>query len=88
MSKIVLAFYNGLFDKDNPKKIPCWYECIDKGLRRRGHSVLIWQIDAFAMEKTFLDEVDYVTLKEFEPDICLSFNNVFPDTSDVCVGGD
>ena len=81
MSKIVLAFYNGLFDKSDPNKVPCWYESIVRGLRRKGHSVFLWQIDIFSPEKTFFSEDEIASLKEFAPDICLSFNNVLPDTS-------
>lgn len=81
MSKIVLAFYNGVFDKSDPNKVPCWYESIVRGLRRKGHSVFLWQIDIFSPEKTFFSEDEIASLKEFAPDMCLSFNNVLPDTS-------
>ena len=81
MSKIVLAFYNGVFDKSDPNKVPCWYESIVRGLRRKGHSVFLWQIDIFSPEKTFFSEDEIASLKEFAPDMCLSFNNVLRDTS-------
>ena len=79
MSRVLLALYNGLYDSTDCEKLPCWYDSIVKGLRKRGHSVFLWQIKEFAPPKTNFGETDKDFLKEYAPDICLSFNNVLPN---------
>lgn len=83
MSKVLLALYNGIQDLDNPYKLPCWYDSIVKGLQKKGHRVYVWQIGVFAPEKTYFNETDKDLLREFAPDLCLSFNNVLPNTSGI-----
>lgn len=81
MANILVAFYNGIEDEENPNALPIFYESFINGLDEAGNNVYVvahghWggrfeQID-FELEKQ---------IKDFEPDICFVFNNSFYDLS-------
>lgn len=83
MSRVLLAFYNGIYDEQNPRKIPCWYDGLVNGLEKCGHEVFLWQLSEFGSLNTFFSEADKMSIKAFEPELCLSFNNVLPDVTNV-----
>lgn len=83
MSNILLALYNGIYDKEEPEKLPCWYDGFLKGLKKNGHSVFLWQIKEFGTKETILTNEDRISIKEFNPELCIAFNNVLPDVSKI-----
>lgn len=79
MARVLLAFYNGIYDQNNLEKIPCWYDGLIKGLKKNGHQIFLWQIREFGVKETSFSEADRNLIKTFDPELCLSFNNVLPD---------
>lgn len=79
MSRILLALFNGIYDEKHPEIVPCWYDGLIRGLRKSGNDVLVWQINTYDYGKpTQINEEDKERIRRFQPDLCFSFNNVFP----------
>lgn len=79
MAKICASFYNGVFDKNDEKKMPCWYESFFRGLEELGNELLLFQIQEFRKEYDGITEVVKNKILDFNPDLYISFNNVFYD---------
>lgn len=82
MAKILIGLYNGLYEKDKPEILPCWYDGFINGLRKRCNDVFLWQTNRFGAAETSFDEIEKEEIIKFDPDICLSFNNILPSVKD------
>lgn len=79
MAKICAAFYNAVYDKDDESVMPSWYESFFKGLKERGNELLLFQIQDFQCDYGIIDEMTKKKIIDFNPDVYISFNNVFYD---------
>lgn len=83
MSKLLVTFYNGICDEKNPEAIPAFYEMLLEGLRKYGNSVYVVFHRLFGVDFGDIPEEEGKKIKEFDPDICLVFNNSFYDLSKI-----
>ena len=83
MAKIIMAFFNGIKDANNPDAMPIFYESFLQGLFDTGNDVFVlshpfWGRDFGDIEPELKQQI-----QDFEPDVCFIFNNSFYDLSDV-----
>ena len=83
MSKVLVAFYNGIEDEDDENALPIFYESLVKGLHNEENDVAIFSHKFFGVDFPKIDLETETIIKEFNPDICIIFNNCFFDLSDV-----
>ena len=83
MAKILVAFFNCNKDKNNPDAMPIFYEAFVKGLDRAGNQVAVFSHSFFGIDFGKIDAKTATAIKQFEPDICIIFNNSFFDLSEV-----
>lgn len=83
MAKILIAFYNGLYDKNDLSVMPSFYETFINGLKEAGNETLVfmskfWGVDHGEIKADIKKEI-----LEYSPDVCFLFNNAFYDLSNV-----
>lgn len=83
MANILVAFYNGIIDAENPNAIPIFYESFIEGLDKAGNNVYMLTHPYFGMDFGEISEELKQQIQNFKPDICFLFNNCFYDISDV-----
>lgn len=83
MSKILVTFFNGICDENNPEGIPAFYEMLLDGLRNYGNSVYVVFHRLFGVDFGDIPEEEGEKIKEFDPDICFVFNNSFYDLTKI-----
>lgn len=83
MAKILVTFFNGIDDTENPNSMPAFYEAFINGLDRAGNEVAVFSHKRFGMDFGPIDEDTEKVIKDFAPDICFVFNNSFYDLADV-----
>lgn len=83
MANILVAFFNGIKDEENPNAMSAYYEGFIKGLDEAGNSVLVFTCDELGTEFLELPETLKQSILAFAPDICFLFNNAFYDLSEV-----
>lgn len=83
MSRILLAFYNGIEDTENENAMPMFYETFIKGLNAYGNKVMVFTHRSFGHNFNAIDNKSKQTVLDFSPDICILFNNAFYDISSV-----
>lgn len=81
MARVLLGLYNALYQDGVAEKFPSWYDGLIRGLREKGNDLYIWQISEFGKEHTEFSDEDKSRIKDFNPELCISFNNVLPDIS-------
>lgn len=83
MANILIAFYNGL-DEKNGNRIPAFYEAFIEGFKKAGNMVYVMPVNwGFCMEFPDIDEEMADSIRQLNLDICFLFNNCFLDISDV-----
>ena len=80
MAKIFAAFYNGILRED-PRVVPCFYESFIEGLRKHGNTVLACSYFSPPSETDPIPASLLRKIKDFNPDVIISFNNSFYDLS-------
>lgn len=83
MAKIVIAFYNGVEDENNPNAVPIFYEGFIRGLDRAGNQLAVYTHKWFGVDFGEIDEETRNSIRAFDPDLCIIFNNSFYDLSEV-----
>ena len=79
MARICASFYNAVFDRNDKNKMPCWYESFFGNLKAFGNELLLFQIEEFQKEFDGIDEEVKKKILDFDPELYISFNNVFYD---------
>ena len=85
MAKIFVALYNFCRKTDNYCDMPPFFECFLEGLKKAGNDVKCYQIKEYAnrgFESNIPNEYR-VMLLDFNPDLCILFNNSFWDISNL-----
>lgn len=81
MAKILIVFYQAILDSNNPNGVVCYYEAIAKELSKYDNEVLLLNtifIKEYGADVCYKPKIeDYITssVKQFAPDLILSFNN-------------
>lgn len=83
MAKVLVAFFNGIVDEKNPEAMPAFYESFIKGLCQYGNSVFLAFHRSFGVDFGDIPDTEKRKIKEFNPDICIIFNNAYYDLSKV-----
>lgn len=86
MAKIFVALNNFCRIKEDYCAMPPFYESFLQGLKNAGNTVKCFQTKTVAGGNRFANDIpDYHKefLKEFNPDLCILFNNNFWDISDL-----
>lgn len=83
MAKVLVAFYNGVSDEKNPSAMPVFYEAFIQGLDRAGNQVMVYSHAAFGIDFGEIDIQTRDSILNFEPDLCIVFNNCFYDLAEV-----
>lgn len=83
MAKILVAFYNCIQDSENSGAMPIFYEAFIKGLDRAGNQVEVYSHSWFGCDFGEIDENIKHSILNFDPDVCIIFNNCFFDLADV-----
>lgn len=86
MSRILVAFYNGIKSERNPNAIPIFYESFLNGLCKAGNEVKTYAHNYFGNIEWGSIEKNPEVKKEvmdFDPQVCILFNNAFFDISDI-----
>ena len=80
---IFIALFSGIEDPESTNgSIPCFYESVIRHFQNDGHNLLI------SISKVFMQELQVIPkdllqkIKDFNPDLCLFFNNTFYDISE------
>lgn len=81
MARILISFFNGITDFDNPNAMPCFYESFLSEFQKNGNDVLyyenkLWGKDFPQAPKSFVNKI-----KKFNPDLIILFNNCCFDLS-------
>ena len=83
MANIFMAFFNGVKDEANPDAMPIFYESFVNGLHDAGNNVYILTHPFFAMDFGEINVELKQQIRNFNPDVCIVFNNSFYDLSEV-----
>lgn len=83
MAKILVAFFNCIDDAQNKNAMPIFYEGFIKGLDAAGNNVAVFSHKGFGQDFGEIDDNTRAFVTEFEPDLCIIFNNSFYDLSSV-----
>lgn len=82
MTKIFIAFFNGVAVEGNNSIMPCFYESFIKELEKAGNVVMYSFHSDFACQFNEPAPTDFISgLKKFNPDLIILFNNKFYDLS-------
>lgn len=83
MAKILVAFFNCMYDENDASAMPLFYEGFVKGLEDAGNIVAAVSHPWFGADFGEIDKELAQTIIDFSPDICFVFNNCFYDLSDI-----
>lgn len=85
MAKIFVAFYNGMIDTGGgcPWKVPIFFESFLSGLKNAGNDLYIEQHGLFGADFPIIPYEKRAKLEEFQPDLCILFNNSYYDITNV-----
>lgn len=79
--KIILSFFNAVYDRNDMSIIPCFYESFIKGLQSEGHRLLV--VNGGIWDKNVdVSANDRERMRQFNPDCVIAFNNYGPRWSD------
>lgn len=83
MARILVTFFNGMYDENDSSVMPIFYEGFIRGLENAGNCVAAVSHPWFGAEFGPINDELKKSIIDFAPDICFSFNNCFYDLSDV-----
>ena len=83
MSKIFIAFYTGINDETNPYAIPHFYESFLNKLKEYGNELYVVVSKNFGSDWPHIPEKMTKAIQNFNPDLCILFNNCFYDISNI-----
>ena len=80
MARVLVGVFSPIYDGDNCA-VPCFYESFVDGLKSFGNNVLVFVFDKFSADFGGVPENVKNSINEFNPDLCVFFNNTFYDIS-------
>lgn len=82
VAKVFISFYNAVLDVNDKHAMPCFFESFIKGLEEKGNSTLVYSHNDPIKMEGFIPKELLTSIKCFDPDVIILFNNCFYDISD------
>lgn len=83
MAKVFISLFSNIDDPNNVHPVPYFYETIISKLQELGNSVYVYISKDFAKDYTKINQDIKKSIADFNPDLCILFNNTFYDISNI-----